>query len=237
MTEETKFGVSRRTLAKGAAWSVPAAAVIAVAPSVAASPQTPTVTATDTACKLPGASCQSTVGVTKGYGVGVVICASEDTVFTFGPASVSMDGAPATTWTVGPNPLTITKDGCATVTLGIQGEPNSKNVQLNGSFTYTWTTSDGDTGTGKVEFHAPSTPPCNNCSVVGATEATTQKVEPVAEPKPEVAKTTEPEPTRSAEAKPEPVEEKKVEAAPVETKSEETTVAADEAAATEGDDA
>ena len=39
MTEEpTKFGVSRRTLAKGAALSVPAAAVVAVAPSVAASP-------------------------------------------------------------------------------------------------------------------------------------------------------------------------------------------------------
>ncbi len=180
MTEDTtKFGVSRRTLAKGAAWSVPAAAVIAVAPSVAASPQTPTVTATNTACKLPGASCQTQVGVTKGYGVGVVICASEDTVFTFGLASVSMNGAPATTWTVGPDPLTITKDGCATVTLGIQGEPNSQNVELDGSFTYTWTTSDGDTGTGTVTFSAPSTPPCNDCSVVGATETavTTQTVE------------------------------------------------------------
>lgn len=42
MTEDTtKFGVSRRTLAKGAAWSVPAAAVVAAAPAYAASPVPP----------------------------------------------------------------------------------------------------------------------------------------------------------------------------------------------------
>lgn len=41
MSELANTGVSRRTLAKGAAWTVPAAAVIAVAPSVAASPIPP----------------------------------------------------------------------------------------------------------------------------------------------------------------------------------------------------
>lgn len=41
MSELAKSGVSRRTLAKGAAWTVPAAAVVAVAPSVAASPIPP----------------------------------------------------------------------------------------------------------------------------------------------------------------------------------------------------
>lgn len=37
MTEETKYGISRRTLAKGAAWTVPAAAVVAAAPAYAVS--------------------------------------------------------------------------------------------------------------------------------------------------------------------------------------------------------
>ena len=41
MNEPTPSGISRRTLAKGAAWAAPAAAVVAVAPSVAASPQLP----------------------------------------------------------------------------------------------------------------------------------------------------------------------------------------------------
>lgn len=41
MTEDIKLGVSRRTLAKGAAWSVPAAAVVAAAPAYAKSPVPP----------------------------------------------------------------------------------------------------------------------------------------------------------------------------------------------------
>ena len=41
MTDQTTSGISRRTLAKGAAWTVPAAAVVAIAPSVAASPIPP----------------------------------------------------------------------------------------------------------------------------------------------------------------------------------------------------
>ena len=41
MTEDTtKLGVSRRTLAKGAAWSVPAVAVAGAAPAYAVSPTT-----------------------------------------------------------------------------------------------------------------------------------------------------------------------------------------------------
>lgn len=54
MTEETKFGISRRTLAKGVAWSVPAVAVAAAAPAYAASDGP--IALTGMACKLPGAS-------------------------------------------------------------------------------------------------------------------------------------------------------------------------------------
>lgn len=41
MTEETKGGISRRTLAKGMAWSVPAVAVASAVPAYAASPVVP----------------------------------------------------------------------------------------------------------------------------------------------------------------------------------------------------
>lgn len=57
MAEEIKFGVSRRTLAKGAAWTVPAVAVAAAAPAYAKS-GVPIVIDFDnaSACKIPGKS-------------------------------------------------------------------------------------------------------------------------------------------------------------------------------------
>lgn len=56
MTEQAQSGISRRTLAKGAAWAVPAAAVAAATPAMAASGRGPTVTVL-AACKQPGGSC------------------------------------------------------------------------------------------------------------------------------------------------------------------------------------
>jgi len=55
MTEQTA-GISRRTIAKGAAWAVPVVAVAAAAPAMAASGGPPTFTP-GTACKNPGNSC------------------------------------------------------------------------------------------------------------------------------------------------------------------------------------
>ncbi len=43
MTEETKGGISRRTLAKGMAWSIPAVAVASTVPAYAASPPPPPI--------------------------------------------------------------------------------------------------------------------------------------------------------------------------------------------------
>jgi len=48
--------VSRRTLAKGAAWAVPVIAVAAAAPAQAASGDEPTLAFVG-ACKFPGNSC------------------------------------------------------------------------------------------------------------------------------------------------------------------------------------
>ncbi len=57
MSEQTKSGISRRTLAKGAAWSVPAAAVVAAAPAYAKSGGAPKIVGGQ-AFKLSGNSCK-----------------------------------------------------------------------------------------------------------------------------------------------------------------------------------
>jgi hypothetical protein len=55
--EEQKSGVSRRTVAKAMAWSVPAVALAAPAPAYAARPPcVPTLTFTDDSCRCPGQS-------------------------------------------------------------------------------------------------------------------------------------------------------------------------------------
>lgn len=54
--EEKKSGVSRRTVAKAMAWSVPAVALAVPAPAYAASPCTPIITFGPTSCKCPGQS-------------------------------------------------------------------------------------------------------------------------------------------------------------------------------------
>lgn len=59
--EEPKPGITRRTVAKGMAWSVPAIALAVPAPAYAASPGT--ITLSGDGCKLPGAS----TDVYKGY--------------------------------------------------------------------------------------------------------------------------------------------------------------------------
>jgi len=54
--EEPKSGVSRRTVAKAMAWSVPAVALAVPAPAYAASPCVPTISLGPTSCKCPGQS-------------------------------------------------------------------------------------------------------------------------------------------------------------------------------------
>lgn len=62
--EEPKTGVTRRTVAKAMAWSVPAVALAVPAPAYAASGGPPTIQVGD-ACKLPGNSCGNVF--VKGY--------------------------------------------------------------------------------------------------------------------------------------------------------------------------
>ena len=63
VTSEKKSGISRRTVAKGMAWSVPAVALAVAAPAYAASPCTPVPSLGGASCKCPGGS----TGVKFGY--------------------------------------------------------------------------------------------------------------------------------------------------------------------------
>ena len=156
---------SRRTVVRGAAWTVPVIAVAANAPAFAVSAGTVTFESLGVACKLPGASCQSEVGVTKGYVIRVRVCSTFTfpTTITIRDASVSLDGKTATLFQVGTGSvsetcdnvtrgtvsdpdagqkddvtLTFTEPGCCVVDFALEGEPNSKNVSISGSAPYSY---------------------------------------------------------------------------------------------------
>lgn len=72
-TTGARGGVSRRTVAKGVAWTVPAVMVAGAAPAFAISGTPPTFVF-DSACKSPGNSCKPTP---KGYTTGYNVCNTE----------------------------------------------------------------------------------------------------------------------------------------------------------------
>lgn len=190
MTTTTR-GPSRRTLVKGAAWSVPVVAVAGAAPAHAASQET-WFEDLGLACKSPGNSCGNQNApeprINKGYFIRVNVCTNvrADVSIDFGATSVSLGGQPPTNdWSIQPDPLVIpygNEDGtrCRSVVLGIQGEPNSQNVSIAGTGQFTWTATNGLSGSGVISFSAPSTPPCPNCGEVPSVQEpapTTQSVE------------------------------------------------------------
>ncbi|WP_353953343.1 hypothetical protein V6K52_07970 [Knoellia sp. S7-12] len=67
MTEQREDRrISRRTIAKGAAWAIPAVPLVVATPAYASSGGGPTGVFID-ACKQPGASCRNDFGFIKGY--------------------------------------------------------------------------------------------------------------------------------------------------------------------------
>lgn len=88
MSEDQSGGVSRRTVAKGMAWSVPAVAVATAAPAMASSGAGPTLTYVS-ACKNPGGSCAARV---KGYTFTYLVCnPSSKDIYIYGATIVSSD--------------------------------------------------------------------------------------------------------------------------------------------------
>lgn len=177
MTNETTSGISRRTLAKGAAWAVPAVAVAAATPVMAQS-GTVTFTNLSQACKLPGASCEGQTGVKKGYVVAMTVCNNVtgtpgNVTVTFPATLTGLLCGASKTWNIAPNPLVLTQTGCKTVYISLDGEPDSANCTISGSTTFTWAAANGLTGSGDLAFSAPATPPCDKCKPPTVTTKTT----------------------------------------------------------------
>ena len=84
--EEQKSGVSRRTVAKAMAWSVPAIALAVPAPAYAASQGI--VQLTGTGCKLPGNS----QAIYKGYALKAAASNTTNSAFTVTIVSAFLDG-------------------------------------------------------------------------------------------------------------------------------------------------
>ncbi len=164
MTEDTtKLGLSRRTLAKGAAWSVPAVAVAAAAPAMAASALV-TVSEAGDACKLPGNSC-SNAGYNKGYLQPLTICNNSTvsvTVTITEPATLTFNGN-STVFTPVPASFTVAPGGCQNVTLNLNLQDNSQNSSITG--TLNWTAIGGSLSvSGSTAINTASTPPCVDCA-------------------------------------------------------------------------
>lgn len=158
--------ISRRTLAKGTAWAVPAVAVASVAPSVAASPIV-TVSEAGKACKLPGNSCGGQ-GYNKGYLQPLEICNNSNTatitVTITEPAYLLINGKRVQ---FHPNPKTFTVDpgDCQRVILNLNLQDNSTNSSIKGTIKWTYESTDGQSGEGTTDIYTAATPPCINCSV------------------------------------------------------------------------
>lgn len=163
MTSENSSGLSRRTIAKGAAWAAPAVVVAAAAPKVSASPIV-TVSQAGPACKLPGNSCSS-AGYNKGYLQALRICnnSSQSVVVTITtPASLTFNDE-VTEFTPIPSSFSLTTTGCQTVVLNLNLQDNSENSSISGTIHYSFAAADGQTGTGSVDVNTESTPPCSDC--------------------------------------------------------------------------
>jgi hypothetical protein len=156
--EESKPGVSRRTVAKAMAWSVPAVALAVPAPAYAASPCTPVFTFGGLSCKCPG---QSTGDPWTFY---LQFCASAaagcpsqpgDTVEVTGVFSNTGKDGTELTDVNGALPISVPIGGCTATTYEFAGT-NSGNFLF-----VTYTVNDGPEQT---SANIPSPPQCTDCA-------------------------------------------------------------------------
>ena len=158
-------GISRRTVAKAMAWSVPVVAVAAAVPAYAASGLPPIVTQ-GTACKSPGSSCQT---FDKGYQVPVTI-SNPDPTKTIWITGVTIGSVGTCTNLTNAQSLPVTPFSVApndSINVIFQANAsNSANQACTFSFSVTWGhASNGDNSHSPipVEVTIPGTPPDCPC--------------------------------------------------------------------------
>jgi len=133
----TDNSLSRRTLARGAAWTVPAVAIAAAAPVMAASGGPPTITQTGNACKNSGNSCKSRP---KGYTVPLRLCnQSPYPVYIYSVVyGAPSDGGAGFTYAPPPTlPIQIPANDCVDIYCNASSTTSSNRV-FTMSATFTW---------------------------------------------------------------------------------------------------
>lgn len=160
----TSSGPSRRTVVKGAAWAVPAIVVASATPAFASSPIV-TVTSGGLACKLSGNSCGPKYS--KGYLQPLTICNSSlvsITVTITTPAFLDFNDT-SMEFTPNPASFTIAAGKCQDVVLNINLQDNSEQSHIKGTLYWTYTATDGRSGSSTTPIDSLTTPPCVNCTV------------------------------------------------------------------------
>jgi hypothetical protein len=156
--EEPKSGVSRRTVTKAMAWSVPAIALAVPAPAYAASPCIPVVTLGNLSCKCPG---QST-GDPWGYFL--QFCASDAAGCDLPPGStIEITGVFSNTGGPGGTPLTpgagvtfpieVPVGGCTATTFEFSSDNSANFLFVTFEFN----------GVEQTSPNIPSPPDCTTC--------------------------------------------------------------------------
>lgn len=167
LDQPTPKGISRRTVAKAMAWSVPVVAVAAAVPAYAASGSPPTFVVGN-ACKSPGSSCKT---FDKGYQVPVTITNPDPTqtiyIYSVTIGSVG-DCTNLTTAQSIPAPVfSVAPGGVLAVTFQANAS-NSANQACTFSFAVTWGHTplpSGDTNHPPIPVQVviPGTPPDCAC--------------------------------------------------------------------------
>ena len=172
--EEPKAGVSRRTVAKAMAWSVPAIAIAVPAPAYAASGNPPDVSVGE-ACKLPGNSAQGCAELfaglpgldpSKAFAIPLLICNNTNKDIVLKPSiSISSSGLPFNVVGINPDYCTAIAPGDCVKVIVYANSDNSANQSVTLSLTIPWGHDCNDTD------HAPivipgividSFPPCSS---------------------------------------------------------------------------
>ena len=201
MTEATSKPISRRTVAKGAAWTAPVILGGVAAPAYAASGGKPTIVP-GAACKQPGNSCnsgQTQYGINKGYVFSFQITnTSSKTIYlysggtypTYGPeiTTTGTDAIPLTyaggriggVYYAPGTPIPVPAGQTVTFLLGVNGEADSSNRVFTMNVKFQWGhTSDPTLDTEHTNdpltasVSVDGTPTCDKCAPPTTTTTST----------------------------------------------------------------
>ncbi|WP_400997704.1 hypothetical protein [Agromyces sp. GXQ0307] len=175
LEEPKKSGVSRRTVAKAMAWSVPAVALAVPAPAYAASGPPPTVQV-GTACKLPGASankkCEDLfaglpgLDPEKAFAIPLLITNNTSKTIVLKPSiSILSSGLPFTVVGIVPDYCTDIDPGESVKVIVYANSDNSANQEVDLAITVPWGHDCADTDHPPIfipSYTVESFPPCSS---------------------------------------------------------------------------